>query len=139
MTYFDTDVLIHFIYNQDETKHIDSIKLIEKSMADNTFAISWLNIQETGFVLSKLKQSNQFTTSKLNDLMTFSPLIYNKATFTRAIELANQIIFSDFNDCRNVEPLHVAIAEEFCTEIYTYNSRDFGRIQPLTSLTIHIL
>ena len=134
MTYFDTDVLIHFFYNQDETKHIDSIKLIEKCMSDNTFAVSWLNIQETGFVLSKLKQSNQFITSKLNDLMTFSPLIYNKATFVRAIELANEIGFSDFNDC-----LHVAIAEEFSTELYTYNSRDFGRIQPLTTLTIHIL
>lgn len=133
MTYFDTDVLIHFFYNQDETKHIDSIKLIEKCMSDNTFSVSWLSIQETGFVLSKLKQSNQFITSKLNDLITFSPLIYSKATFIRAIELADQIGFSDFNDC-----LHVAIAEEHCTELYTYNSRDFGRIQPLTPLTIHI-
>ena len=66
--------------------------------------------------------------------MTFSPLAYDKSTFIRAIELANQIGFSDFNDC-----LHVAIAEEYCTELYTYNSRDFGKIQPLTSLTIHIL
>lgn len=40
MIYFDTDVLVHFFYNQDATKHIDSIKLIEKSMADNTFAVS---------------------------------------------------------------------------------------------------
>ena len=134
MTYFDTDVLIHFFYNQDETKHIDSIKLIEKHMNVNTFAVSWLNIQETGFVLSKLKQSNQFITQKLNDLMSFSPLNYDKSTFMRAIELANHIGFGDFNDC-----LHTAIAEEYCTELYTYNSRDFGRIQPLTSLTIHIL
>ena len=134
MIYFDTDVLVHFFYNQDETKHIDSIQLIEKCMADNTFAISWLNIQETGFVLSKLKQSNQFITQKLNDLMTFSPLTYHKATFVRAIELTNQIGFSDFNDC-----IHTAIAEENCTELYTYNSRDFGKIQPFTSLTIHIL
>lgn len=134
MTYFDTDVLVHFFYNQDETKHIDSIKLIEKCMTENSFAISWLNIQETGFVLSKLKQSNQFITQKLNDLMTFSPLTYSKATFIRAIELANEIGFSDFNDC-----LHTAIAEENCTELYTYNSRDFGRIQSFTTLTIHIL
>jgi predicted nucleic acid-binding protein len=134
MTYFDADVLVHFFYNQDETKHIDSIKLIEKCMSDNTFAVSWLNIQETSFVLSKLKQSNPFITQKLNDLITFSPLTYNKSTFVRAIELANEIGFSDFNDC-----LHTAIAEEHCTELYTYNSRDFGRIKPLTNLTIHIL
>ncbi len=134
MTYFDTDVLVHFFYNQDQTKHIDSIRLIEKCMADKTFAVSWVNIQETGFVLSKLKQSTQIITQKLNDLMTFRPLSYNKATFVRAIELANEIGFSDFNDC-----LHVAIAEEFCTELYNYNSRDFGKIQSLTSITIHIL
>jgi predicted nucleic acid-binding protein len=134
MTYFDADVLVHFFYNQDETKHIDSIELIEKCMSDNTFAVSWLNIQEAGFVLSKLKQSNQFITQKLNDLITFSPLTYDKSTFVRAIELANQIGFGDFNDC-----LHTAIAEKYCTELYTYNSRDFGRIQPLTTLTIHIL
>lgn len=66
--------------------------------------------------------------------MTLTPLTYNKVTFVRAIELANRIDFSDFNDC-----LHVAIAEEHCTELYTYNARDFGRIQPLTTLTIHIL
>lgn len=66
--------------------------------------------------------------------MTLTPLTYNKVTFVRAIELANRIGFSDFNDC-----LHVAIAEEHCTELYTYNARDFGRIQPLTTLTIHIL
>ena len=134
MIYFDTDVLVHFFYNQDETKHFDSLKLIEQHMNNNTFAVSWLNIQETGFVLSKLKQSNQFINQKLNDLMTFSPLNYNKVTFIRAIELANQIGFNDFNDC-----LHVAIAEEFCTELYTYNARDFGKIQPFTSLKIHIL
>ena len=134
MTYFDTDVLVHFFYNQDDVKHIDSIRLIEKYMTDNTFTVSWLNIQETGFVLSKLKQSNQFITQKLNDLMTFSPLSYDKSTFIRAIEFANRIGFDNFNDC-----LHVAIAEESCDELYTYNARDFGRIQPFTSLKIHIL
>ncbi len=34
---------------------------------------------------------------------------------------------------------HTAIAEENCTELYTYNSRDFGRTQSFTTLTIHIL
>jgi predicted nucleic acid-binding protein len=134
MTYFDTDVLVNFFYEQDVKKHADSIKLIESCMSENTFAVSWLNIQETGFVLSKLKLSGQFTIQKLNDLMTFGPLNYDKSTFIRAIELANQIGFENFNDC-----IHTAIAEEFCTDFYTYNREDFKKIQPLTSLKIHIL
>jgi predicted nucleic acid-binding protein len=134
MIYFDTDVLVNFLYNQDSTKHTDSIALIEKCMFDNTFCLSWLSIQETGFVLSKLKKDNQFITQKLNDLIAFSPLNYDQETFIRAIELANEIGFLNFNDC-----LHTAIAEEYCTEFYTYNQDDFKKIQPLTSLTIHIL
>jgi hypothetical protein len=29
------------------------------------------------------------------------------------------------------ETLHIAIAEEYSIELYTYHSRDFGRIQSL--------
>jgi predicted nucleic acid-binding protein len=83
MTYYDTDVLVHFLHNQDEIKHTQ--ELIEKSMVEDTFGVSWVNIQETGFVLSKLKESKQFITQKLSDFMTFDPLNYKKETFKRAI------------------------------------------------------
>ena len=134
MTYFDTDVLVNFVYNQDTGKHLESISLVEKFMVDESFSISWLSIQETGFVLAKLKQSDDFITQKLYDLMTFSPLNYDILIFNRGIELANHIGFRDFNDC-----LHVAIAEQYCTDFYTYNREDFKKIQPLTFLNIHIL
>ncbi len=135
MTYFDTDVLVNAAIEQNPTKYVQANQIIEQATLDNTFRISWLSIQELGFVLAKLKESKVLINASLKQLMASLPLAYhNKATFVRAIELANEIGFSDFNDC-----LHVAIAEEFCTELYTYNSRDFGKIQPLTSLTIHIL
>lgn len=134
MKYFDTDVLVNAAIEQDSIKYVQANQIIEQAIVSNTFRISWLSIQELGFVLAKLKESKENINASLNQLISSLPLIYNKATFIRAIELANQIGFSDFNDC-----LHTAIAEEFCTELYTYNSRDFGRIQPLTSLKIHIL
>jgi predicted nucleic acid-binding protein len=93
-----------------------------------------LSIQELGFVLAKLKETKEAINISLNQLLASSPVNYNPATFKRAIEIANLIGFADFYDC-----LHTAIAEEYCIELYTYNSRDFGRIQPLTSLKIHIL
>lgn len=134
MTYFDTDVLVNAAIEQDPTKYIQANQIIEQTILSGKFQISWLNIQELGFVLAKLKEPKEVINVSLNQLISSLPVNYNKATFIRAIEIANEIGFSDFNDC-----LHVAIAEEYCTELYTYNSRDFGRIQPLTTLTIHIL
>jgi predicted nucleic acid-binding protein len=134
MTYFDTDVLVNAAIEQDPTKYIQANQIIEQTILSGKFQISWLSIQELGFVLAKLKEPKEVINVSLNQLISSLPVNYNKATFIRAIELANEIGFSDFNDC-----LHVAIAEEHCTELYTYNSRDFGRIQPLTTLTIHIL
>ena len=134
MIYFDTDVLVNAAIEQDPTKYIQANQIIEQTIINGKFQISWLSIQELGFVLAKLKEPKEVINESLNQLITSLPVNYSKATFIRAIELADQIGFSDFNDC-----LHVAIAEEFCTELYTYNSRDFARIQPLTTLTIHIL
>jgi predicted nucleic acid-binding protein len=134
MIYFDTDVLVNAAIEQNPVKYIEANKIIEQTILSGKFQISWLSIQELGFVLAKLKEPNEVINVSLNQLISSLPVNYNKTTFIRAIELANKIGFGDFNDC-----LHVAIAEEYCAELYTYNSRDFGRIQPLTSLTIHIL
>jgi predicted nucleic acid-binding protein len=134
MIYFDTDVLVNAAIEQNPTKYIQANQIIEQAILSSKFQISWLSIQELGFVLAKLKEPKEVINVSLNQLISSLPVNYNKATFIRAIELANEIGFSDFNDC-----LHIAIAEEHCTELYTYNSRDFGRIQPLTTLTIHIL
>ena len=127
MTYFDTDVLVNAATNQNSVKYFQANQLIEKAIVDETFLISWLSIQETGFVLAKLKESNEKIKASLSNLIASIPVNYDKATFERAIELATQIGFKDFNDC-----LHTAIAEQFCTDFYTYNREDFKKIQTLT-------
>ena len=134
MNYFDTDVLIHSLVNQNPSLHFKVNDLIEEAVKSNKFLISWLSIQETGFVLAKLDQPVAFISSKLDTLISSLPVEYGLAEFTRAMELAKIIGFKDFNDC-----LHTAIAEQHCSDFYTYNYRDFNRIQSLTSLTIHFL
>jgi predicted nucleic acid-binding protein len=96
--------------------------------------ISWLSIQEVGFVLAKLGQPVPFILSKLEFLMSFAPAEYGQVEFTRALQLAKIIGFRDFNDC-----LHTAIAERHCTDLYTRNYKDFERIQAHTTLKIHFL
>ena len=101
---------------------------------EKTFLISWLNIQEAGFVLGKLNQPTDFISSRLRVLMSSVPADYGLIEFTRAVELAKIIGYRDFNDC-----LHTAIAEQYRKNLYTCNIKDFKRTQPHTSLQIHFL
>ena len=134
MNYIDTDVLIHSIINQNIDLHLKINDLIEEMAKTNTFFISLLTIQETSFVLAKLNQPNSFITSKIQSLMSTLPVAYSYIEFIRALELAQTIGFKDFNDC-----LHVAIAEQHCSDLYPCNYKDFKRIQPLTPLKIHFI
>jgi predicted nucleic acid-binding protein len=99
-----------------------------------TFIISWLSIQELGFVLAKLNEPIADINISLSQLISSIPVNYDKLIFERAIELANRIGFKNFNDC-----LHTAIAEQYCTDFYTYNREDFKKLKDLTFLNIHIL
>lgn len=134
MNYIDTDVMIHSLVSQNQNLHLKVNDMIEEMIENNLFLISWLSIQEIGFVLAKLDQPVDFITLKLRTLMGSSPIIYGAIEFTRALELAKVIGFKDFNDC-----LHTAIAEQHCTDIYTCNYKDFKRIEPHTSLAIHFV
>lgn len=134
MNYIDTDVLIHSLINQDQQRHLSVNDLLEEMIKENTFLISFLNIQEIGFVLAKLNQPVPFISSKLNALISSLPVSYSSTEFARAITLAEHIGFKDFNDC-----LHLAIAEQHCTDLYTFNYKDFKRLQAYTTLKINFL
>src|SRR5690554_1419137 len=132
MNYIDTDVLMHSLVNHNPNLHAKANDLIEGMLNEKTFLMSWLNIEEAGFVLGKLNQPADFISSRLRVLMSSVPADYGLIEFTRAVELAKIIGYRDFNDC-----LHTAIAEQRCKNLYTCNIKDFKRIQPHTSLQIH--
>jgi|SRR5690606_5356994 len=134
MNYFDTDILVHSLVEQNSDLHLKANDLIESTIVENTFLISWLSIQEIGFVLAKLGQSTEFISKRLNALITSMPATYGPVEFARALELTEIIGFKDFNDC-----IHTAIAEQYCENLYTRNYKDFRRIQPHTALKIHFL
>lgn len=134
MVYIDTDVLVHSLVNQNEQLHLKAIDLIDEMNNANRFFISWLSIQEVGFVLAKLNQPAAFINLKLDALISTSPFGYGGVEFTRAMSLTEVIGYKNFNDC-----LHTAIAEQHCTDLYTCNYKDFKHIQPHTFLNIHFL
>jgi predicted nucleic acid-binding protein len=71
--------------------------------------------------------------NKVLDFLELNPIALKKEHYKRAFELASKIGFQNINDC-----LHVAIAELYCKELYTFNKNDFERLKPLTSLSIQI-
>ncbi len=133
MTYFDTDYLIHYLIIQDKELHRLATKKIKNLIAKSQFYVSPLNLQEIGFVLAKLNTESFSIVEKLNELESHSITNYTSEHFLRAKELACKIGFQSINDC-----LHTAIAESYCSEIYTCNKADFEKIKPLTSLRVTI-
>jgi predicted nucleic acid-binding protein len=134
MIYFDTDVLINSLIIQQSQKHQEANDLIESSLREKVFTISLLNLQEISYVLSKLNYSKDFITKNLNFFIRNNPIIPDLQIFQRAIELANQIGFSNINDC-----IHTSVAETCCNELITYNKRDFLKIKKYSTIKIIIL
>ncbi|WP_338872093.1 PIN domain-containing protein [Spirosoma sp. SC4-14] len=135
MIYFDTDVLIHYFVAYDLTKHQQAQRLVSQALNDSVFYVSLLSVQETTYVMAKLKQTNQSIQEAVDIMLATSPVNYDMSMFRRASNLAFDLGFLNINDC-----LHTAIAEaQNCTELITYNRKDFSRIQSLTSLKITIL
>ena len=134
MTYFDTDVLIHFVIYQDEEKHKEAQKHILEAVQHNRFALSFLALQEWLFVLEKLSVKKEVIEKNYAVFKQYAQLTVEHETFERAYALASHIGFRHINDC-----LHTAIAEKHCHELITCNKDDFKKIKKLSSLKISIL
>ncbi|MHA4738637.1 type II toxin-antitoxin system VapC family toxin [Dyadobacter sp. MSC1_007] len=134
MVYLDTDVLIHFLVEQSEEKHIQSDKIYQEVSRSGSLFMSFLVLQEASFVLSKLNVPVNEIQLNLNPMLSFNPYSYRLEDYRRAIVLAEKMGYQHFNDC-----LHTAIAERYCDELITYNKADFTKIRGLTTLKITLL
>ena len=76
MIYLDTDLIINTYVEQDSVKHKESIEFLEKINNNSTGKISVLSIQETLFVLAKLKVDKTKIISIFHQLMYLNPLVY---------------------------------------------------------------
>ena len=134
MLYFDTDVIVHYIILQDKNKQTVARQLIKQAIENNVFFISTLTYQELAFVLAKLGMRES---SIVNNLSFFMQLIigtYKKTELIRADKIAHKVGYRNINDC-----IHTAIAEKHCTELITFNKKDFSTIKQYSDLKITIL
>lgn len=134
MIYFDTDVLVHFVINQDEIKHDIAKKTIIEAVKNSEFTFSMLSLQEWLFVMAKLSVSAEIIERNYTIFKQFATLSIDMETFERGHDLASQIGFRHINDC-----LHTAMAEKYCSELITYNKDDFRKIEKISPLKVTIL
>ena len=134
MKYFDSDFLVNYFVIQNRKKHLLAEKLFDKTNRNEQVFTSLLNLQETSFVLAKLRIGLIEINEILSTLHKFKPINYTLKEYLRACELCQKVGFQNINDC-----LHTAIAESHCDEFYTFNESDFRQIQKYTSLKINIL
>ena len=134
MIYFDTDVLVHFVINQDEMKHSVAKKMVIEAVQNSQLTLSMLSLQEWLFVMAKLSVSTEIIERNYTVFKRFATLSIDMETFERGHDLASQIGFRHINDC-----LHTAIAEKHCSQLLTYNQNDFKKIEKLSSLKVTIL
>lgn len=134
MIYFDTDVLVNYCVEQETAKHQQAIQLVEQAIAEQVFFISVLSLNELSFALAKLKIGRDTIVGYLERFYAVKPVSVTVRHMQRAAQIAYKVSFHHGSDC-----LHTAIAEEFCTELYTFNRSDFQLIQHHTKLKITIL
>ena len=135
MLYFDTDVLTHYCFEQqDPIKHQQSCQLIRQTITDGLFCISTHSINELAYVLAKLKMKREVIQERLADFCVLNPAAVTVDHIKRAAQIAYKVSFHHMSDC-----LHTAVAEEFCTELFTYNRSDFQLIEHHTKLKITVL
>ena len=134
MIYYDTDVLVNAYFLQDEDKQREAREVIDSASMAGLATISTLSVQETLFVLGRLRADAEEMQRAFDRMMGLSPVTYDSRDLRRAYDLATSVGFRNINDC-----IHTAIAEAHCTELVTYNRRDFNRIRNFARVGITIL
>lgn len=135
MYYFDTDVIINGIVEQDPVRHLEAKELILKALDNSSLFISTLVIQEIGYTLARLEIPVEEIVENLAFFNSQNIGLVDQDVLKRGIELGALVGFKHINDC-----VHTAIAENLnCETLYTYNKSDFKRIQQYTGLKISIL
>lgn len=136
MIYYDTDVLVNYCVEQEAAKHQQAIQLVEQAIADGLFFVSTLSLNELAFALTKVrvKVNRDEIAKHLSDFYLLDPVPVTLNHLQRAAQIAYKVSFSHISDC-----VHTAVAEDFCTGLYTYNGSDFSLIQHHTKLKITIL
>ncbi|CAA6810919.1 MAG: Unknown protein [uncultured Sulfurovum sp.] len=131
--FFDTNVLVYAVINQDEEKMKLSQTLIANAIENDTFFISTLVLSEYIFILSKLKIIDE----QHRQLMFFSSFAVDNHSTPCLLE--GYALCRKLDFCKNInDAIHLKVAEKYCTKLVTFDS-DYKKMQPYTTIEVEIL
>ncbi|MGE5342499.1 MAG: type II toxin-antitoxin system VapC family toxin [Candidatus Omnitrophota bacterium] len=134
MLYFDTNVIVYSIVNQDENKLSVSQRLIDEAFEKNSILISPLVLQEMIFTLGKLGVDGRIIEENIDLWSYFSIPGIDNDMIQNALQLCKETKnFKIINDA-----IHVRFAEKYCTRLITFDNH-FNKFKELTYLPIDIL
>lgn len=132
MHYFDTNILIYSLINQDEDKMLKSQELLRESIKNDHLLISPLTLQEMIFTIAKLKTPKEVIFNSYQFFKKYSKYQIDNTLIQEAFDLCNAL-----NKCQNInDAIHIKFAEKHCTQIFTFD-KDFNRFE--NSLTIKVI
>lgn len=134
MIYFDTNVLIYSVVEQDILKTKISQHLISHAIKNETFTISTLSIQEFVYILHKLKFNSEVIASRSNFFSKFIKYYIDKEIITKSINMCES--FKKYNIINDV--IHYQIALKNCKEIITFD-KDYSLFNSSKNFNIKIL
>jgi predicted nucleic acid-binding protein len=134
MIYFDTNVLVHSLVNQNEANMNLAQTRIEYAIKTNQFIISPLVVQELVFVLSKLKCDQLYISKSCQHFLPFVIGEINTNIIKQATEIA-----CEYNLGKSINDVtHLVLAQMHAKKLVTFDS-DFLVMQQFSSIPIEWL
>ena len=134
MIYFDTNVLVHSLVNQNEATMTLAQSRIEQAINANQFVISPLVIQELVFVLSKLQRDKHYISKACQQFLPFVVGEINADVIKQAADMAcEHNLGKSINDI-----VHLILAQIYSKRLLTFDS-DFLAMQRFSSIPIEWL
>jgi predicted nucleic acid-binding protein len=134
MVYLDTNILIYACVEQDITKKIKSISIIEKLAVERQIYLSPLVLQEFIWTMTKLKVDNEIIKKDYEYFKNFVVDGYSYDILQQAINLCLHLDF-----CHNINDIiHLKIAEQDCQKLLTFDT-DFKKLKKHSKLEIEVL
>lgn len=128
MDYFDTNVLIYFVYQtQSKEKFEISERLIKSSLSSNRILLSPLILQEFIYTAFKIDKNKERIREGMNFFSRYCRLDLSLGIVFESFELADKMnYFKNINDC-----IHLKFAEKYCDKLthLTKTSRNSDLIQ----------
>jgi len=134
MLFFDTNVIVYSIVNQDEEKLRISQQLINNALEENSILISPLILQEMIFTLGKLGVEPSLIEENFDIWLHFSTSSIDNDLVREAFDLCKETKkFKTIDDA-----IHLKFAEKYCTKLVTFD-KHFIKFRPYTGLEIEVL